>query len=124
MRTGAHSLERVIELHRTCAAVVSLSSSVEKSTNQLLRLHEALDLRRHGARAHVMRDTEERRFVDERSCRAASALSRSAGSKATRTAATSLSYSGSLMKPQLLETGGAILLSRKRIMAKNGSIAA
>src|SRR5262249_8052953 len=76
-------------------------------------LHEVLDLWTRGARAHVMGDPQERRVVDRTARAAARALSRSAGSNAWRAAAVSLSYCGSLMKPQLFEVGGAILLSSR-----------
>src|SRR4030095_2257059 len=97
---------------------------VEKSTNQLFGCTKFLIL---GVIARGPTSCATQRNAassTERSCKAASALSRAAGSKAVRTAATSLSNSGSLMKAHVFETGGAILESRKRIMAKNGSIAA
>src|SRR5829696_10422526 len=96
----------------------------EKSTNQLFGCTKFLILALKARGPTSCATHRNAASSTDRSCKAASALSRAAGSKATRTAAASLSYSGSLMKPQLLETGGAILLSRKRIMAKNGSIAA
>src|SRR5215470_2768602 len=97
---------------------------VEKSTNQLFGCTKFLIFGLSARGATSCATYRNAASSTERSCSAASALSRSAGSNATRTAPASLSNSGSFMKPQLFETGGAILESRKRIMAKNGSIAA
>src|SRR5260370_27146642 len=60
----------------------------------------------------------------EAACSSASAASRAAGSKVWRALVTSSSNLGLLIKPQLFDTGGAIVDCRKRTMAKNGSIAA
>src|SRR3954453_6366357 len=105
------------------ALVRQLMVIVEKSTNQLFGRTKPLIL---GLMARGPTSCATHRKAassTERSCKAASALSRSAGSKAVRTAATSLSNSGSLMKPQLFDTGGASFESRKRIMGKKGALA-
>src|ERR1043166_1383948 len=97
---------------------------VEKSTNQLFGCTKFLIFGVIARGATSCATHRNAASSTERSCSAASALSRVAGSNATRTAFPGRANPGSLMKTQLFETGGAILLSRKRIMAKNGSIAA
>jgi hypothetical protein len=87
----------------------------------VLRLHEALDLRRQSVRVGVVHDPDQNASSTTAPCACASNASCFLGSKVRFASSMMASALGFAYQPQLTPTGATWLEWKKRMMASSGS---